>query len=169
MRKPPRLAWIAGTLMMSALPALADAVDDANALFRKGQASQALAAVDTFLKSNPQDTRGRFLRALILAEQNRSDEAIAALRALNEDRPELPEPYNNLAVLYAAQGRYEDARRVLETAILAHPGYALAHENLGDVFARLAAQAYERASKLDAKASGVRAKLKLMEQLLEKK
>jgi Flp pilus assembly protein TadD len=168
MRHACRLVWIAGTLLVGAAQALADGVDDAAAMLRKGQPEQALARVDTYLKDNPKDARGRFMRAVILAEQLKPDEAIAAFRALNEDQPELPEPYNNLAVLYAAQGRYDEARRLLETAILAHPGYALAHENLGDVYARMAAQSYGRAGKLDPKGASARTKLKLIDQLLEK-
>jgi Flp pilus assembly protein TadD len=147
-------------------PAAADALDDARALLRSGEAAQALARVERHLQDNPKDARGRFLRGVILSEQQRTDEAIAAFRALTEDMPELPEPYNNLGVLYAAQGRYEDARRLLETAVLAHPGYALAHENLGDIYARLAAQAYQRAGKLDPKAASAHEKLKLVDQLL---
>jgi Flp pilus assembly protein TadD len=146
--------------------AAADAVDDARALLQSGEAAQALARVERHLQDNPKDPRGRFLRGVILSEQQKTDEAIAAFRALNEDMPELPEPYNNLGVLYAAQGRYEDARRVLETAVLAHPGYALAHENLGDIYARLAAQAYQRAGTIDPKAASAREKLKLVDQLL---
>jgi len=168
MRHSLRLAWFAGSFLAGLAPALADGVDDATALLRKGAPDQALARVETHLKDNPKDARGRFLRAVILAEQQKSAEAIAALRALNEDRPELPEPYNNLAVLYAAEGRYDEARRVLETAILADPGYALAHENLGDVYARMAAQSYARAGKLDPKAASAQNKLKLIDQLLEK-
>ena len=160
------LALFAGTLSLMPPAARADAVDDARTLLQKGQAAEALARVDTYLKTNPKDARGRFLRGVILTEQKKSDEAIAVFRALNEDMPELPEPYNNLAVLYAAQGRYEDARRVLETAVLTHPGYALAHENLGDIYARLAAQAYQRAGKLDPKAASAGEKLKLVDQLL---
>jgi Flp pilus assembly protein TadD len=153
----------------AALPfpaAWADAVDDARALLQKGQPAAALVRVDAHLKDHPKDARGRFLRGVILTEQKKPDEAIAVFRALNEDMPELPEPYNNLAVLYAANGRYDDARRVLETAVLAHPGYALAHENLGDIYARLAARAYAQAGKLDPKATGAREKLKVVEQLL---
>lgn len=153
-------------LALSALPARADGVDEATTLLRKGQATQALARVDALLKENPKDVRGRFLRGIILTEQNKANEAISVFRALSDDRPELPEPYNNLAVLYAGQGRYDEARRVLETAILAHPGYALAHENLGDVYARMAAQSYDRAGKLDAKSTSARTKLKLIDQLL---
>jgi Flp pilus assembly protein TadD len=160
-----RFALLAGALL-ALPPAWADAVDDARALLQKGQAAEALLRLDAHLKANPGDARGRFLRGVVLTQQQKSDEAIAVFRALSEDMPELPEPYNNLAVLYAAQGRYEDARRVLETAVLTHPGYALAHENLGDIYARLAAQSYQRAGKLDPKAAGAREKLKLVDQLL---
>lgn len=153
-------------LLVAAITVRADAVDDAHTLLRSGEAAQALTRIERYLQENPKDARGRFLRGVILSEQRKTDEAIAAFRALNEDMPELPEPYNNLGVLYAAQGRYEDARRVLETAVLAHPAYALAHENLGDIYARLAAAAYQRAGKLDPKAASAREKLKLVDQLL---
>jgi tetratricopeptide (TPR) repeat protein len=70
--------------------------------------------------------------------------AIPVFTLLFEDYPELPEPYNNLAVLYAGQGQYEKARSALEAAVRGNPGYATAYENLGDVYARLGAQAYAR-------------------------
>ena len=165
MRQSFRFAWFAVMFIVSAL-ARADALDDAAGLLRQGQSERALALVERHLLDHPKDARGRFLRGVILAEQKKPNEAMATFRALNEERPELPEPYNNLAVLYAAQGRYDDARRVLESAILAHPDYALAHENLGDLYARMAAQAYERAGKLDPKAASARSKLKLVDQLL---
>jgi Flp pilus assembly protein TadD len=143
-----------------------DEVDDAQALLRNGATSEALVRVDTFLKSNPKDARGRFLRGVILTEQNKSDEAIAIFRALSEEMPEFPQPHNNLGVLYAAKGRYDDARRVLEMAILADPRYALAHENLGDVYARMAGQSYQRAGKLDPKNLSAPGKSKVIDQLL---
>jgi Flp pilus assembly protein TadD len=161
-----RLALLAVAAALPLAAAWADSVDDAQALLQKGQPAAALAQVDAYLKDNPKDARGRFLRGVILTQQQKPEEAIAAFRALNEDMPELPEPYNNLAVLYAAQGRYDDARRVLETAVVAHPDYALARENLGDVYAQLAARAYAQAAKLDPKATSAREKLKLAEQLL---
>jgi len=157
---------LAAAIGLAALPARGDDVDDATALLRKGNPAEALARVDQHLAKNPKDARGRFLRGVILAEQQKTDDAIVAFRALTEDMPELPEPYNNLGVLYASLGRYGDARRVLETAILAHPNYALAHENLGDIYARMAGQSYERARKLDPKAASAQTKLKLIDQLL---
>ena len=76
-------------------------------------------------------------------------QAIATFTKLTEDFPELPEPYNDLAVLHAAQGDYDKARAALEMAIRTNPGYATAHENLGDIYARLASQAYCKALQLE--------------------
>src|SRR2546425_9737176 len=73
---------------------------------------------------------------------------------LTQDYPELPEPYNNLAVIYASQGQYEKARAALEQSIRTHPSYATAYENLGDVYAKLASQAYDKALQLDSSNSG---------------
>jgi Flp pilus assembly protein TadD len=163
-----RLALLGIALCAATSAARADAVDDARALLGKGEAAAALARVEAFLKDNPKDPRGRFLRGVILTEQNKADEAIAVFRALNEDMPELPEPYNNLAVLYAAKGRYDDARRVLETAVQANPDYALARENLGDVYARLAAREYEQAAKLAPKSAAPREKLEIVQRVLQR-
>jgi len=168
MRMSSRFAGVALAALLAIPLARADEVDVATALLRDGRPADAMTRIDTYLGKNPKDARGRFLKGTILAEQQKSDEAIAVFRALTEELPELPEPYNNLGVLYAAKGRYEDARRVLETAVLNHPGYALAHENLGDVYARIAAQSYQRAGKLDPKSATASAKLKLIDQLLGK-
>ena len=91
----------------------------------------------------------RFLKGVMLAESQRTAEAIVVFTLLNEDYPELAEPYNNLAVLYASQAQYEKARAALEAAMRGNPGYATAYENIGDVYARLAAQAYASALQLE--------------------
>ena len=90
---------------------------------------------------------------------------IAVFTKLSEDYPELPEPYNNLAVLYASQGQYDKARAALEMAIRTNPSYATAHENLGDVYAKLASQAYSKALQLDSNNTGVQPKLALIRDL----
>ncbi|HSB22323.1 MAG TPA: tetratricopeptide repeat protein, partial [Burkholderiaceae bacterium] len=94
--------------------------------------------VDKAIAEKPRDAALRFQRAVMLTELQRTDEAIEALNSLIEDFPDLPEPYNNLAVLYASQGNYDKAKAALELAINTHPSYATAHENLGDVYAQLA-------------------------------
>ena len=88
-----------------------------------------------YIRDRPKDAQGRFLKGQILTEMNKPADAIAVFTKLTEDYPELPEPYNNLAVLYAQQKQYDKARTALEMAIRTHPSYAIAYENLGDVYA----------------------------------
>src|SRR5205085_6804525 len=97
---------------------------DAQKLYSQGKVAPALEKVDAFLKTAPRDPQGRFLRGLLLTEQRRVPEAIQVFTGLTEDFPELPEPYNNLAVLYASQGNYDKAKSALELAIHTHPSYA---------------------------------------------
>jgi len=68
-------------------------------------------------------------------------------------------------VLHAAQGQFEKAREALEMAVRTNPGYAIAHENLGDVYARLAGQSYGRAQQLDGANTTAAPKLALIRQL----
>jgi ketosteroid isomerase-like protein len=102
---------------------------------------------------------------VVLTEAGRTAEAITTFQKLTEDFPELPEPYNNLAVLYAGQAQFDKARAALEMAIRTNPSYATAHENLGDVYAKLASQAYSRALQLDAGNTAVQPKLALIREL----
>jgi ketosteroid isomerase-like protein len=107
----------------------------------------------------------RFLKGVVQTESGRTAEAIATFVNLTESYPELPEPYNNLAVLYAAQSQFDKARAALEMAIRTNPSYATAHENLGDVYAKLASQAYSKALQLDATNTAVQPKLALIREL----
>ena len=143
----------------------ADDLSDVHALVKQGNLTQATERLNAFLAKNPKDARARFLRGLILTEQKRPAEAIRVFLALTEDYPELPEPYNNLAVLYAAQGQFDRARQMLESAIRTHPSYATAHENLGDIYAKMASEAYDRALQLDRSNTGVQTKLSLIREL----
>lgn len=159
---------VLGAVLALSLPSglvRADAYDDASRLFRQGNQSAALEKIEVAITANPRDARARFLKGLILTEQNKPNEAIAVFTALTVDYPELPEPYNNLAVLYAAQGQYDKARGALEMAIRTHPSYAVAHENLGDVYAKMASQAYDKALQLDRANAAAQTKLALIKDL----
>jgi len=70
----------------------------------------------TVTRTSPQDAEARFSRGLVLVKLSRTDEAIKVFADLTRDYPQLPEPYNNLAVLYAQKGDYEKARDALEAA-----------------------------------------------------
>ncbi|MCX7139777.1 MAG: tetratricopeptide repeat protein [Proteobacteria bacterium] len=153
-------------LILAAATVQADEVQDINKMMRQGQLPQALERIDKFLSGKPRDAQGRFLKGLILTEMNRPAEAIQVFTKLSEDYPELPEPYNNLAVLYASQGQYEKARTSLESSIRTHPSYATAHENLGDIYAKLASQAYDKALQLDSSNTGAKTKLAMIGELI---
>ena len=107
----------------------------------------------------------RFNKGLILTEQKKTADAIQIFSSLSEEYPDLPEPYNNLAVLYASQGQYEKAREALEAAIRTHPSYSTAHENLGDIYAKMASQAYGKAFQLDKGNAAAQTKLSLIKDL----
>jgi len=126
------------------------------------QYDAAIGALDTLIRAHPREPQARFLKGVALSDAGRRDEAVAIFRGLLADFPELPEPRNNLAVLYAQQGNYELARTELEIALQASPDYAVAHENLADVYARLAAVHYERTVELDKRNRTAPGKLKLV-------
>ena len=143
-------AWLAAAaLLCLSAGARADDIQDANKLLKQGEYVRAMAKVDQHLATDPKNPQARFLRGLVFNAQGKSDEALVTFRSLTEDYPELPEPYNNLAVLYAGQGKYDEALSALKMAIRINPGYATAQENLGDVYSQMAGLAYERAATLE--------------------
>ena len=116
----------------------------AGQLERNGHFAEALARADQAIAEEPDEARPHFLKGVILLDLKRLDEAAAVFQGLRENFPEMPEPYNNLAVVQMRLGHFEEAKSLLEIAVLANPGYATAHENLGDVYARLAGEEYNR-------------------------
>ncbi len=160
---------LAAMLAIGSVNAWADEASEVSRLIKAGQLDQAMARADVFLSTKPRDAQMRFLKGLILTEKNKQTEAITVFTKLTEDFPELPEPYNNLAVLYASQGQYDKARNALEMAIRTHPSYATAHENLGDVYAKLASQSYDKALQLDSGNATAQTKLALIRDLIGNK
>ncbi len=144
----------------------ADSLQDIGKLMKQGQHSQALEKADQYLSSNPRDPQGRFLKGLILTELNRQAEAVVVFTKLTEEFPESPEPYNNLAVIYAQQKQYDKARQSLEMAIRTHPSYATAHENLGDIYAHMASQAYDKALSIDSSNTSAQTKLQMIRDMM---
>jgi tetratricopeptide (TPR) repeat protein len=161
----PVLTLIAFTTAFCITTVRADEYQDVNQLVRAGKFSEALSKADQFLSAKPKDAQMRFLKGVVQRDAGKTTDAIATFSRLTEDYPELPEPYNNLAVLYAGQSQFDKARTALEMAIRTNPSYATAHENLGDVYAKLASQAYNKALQLDATNTAVAPKLALIREL----
>jgi tetratricopeptide (TPR) repeat protein len=155
----------AATTVPAATPGLTPDLADAVRMIQEGQYASARIKIDAALTTDPKNPQARFLRGVVQTDQDQPDEAIATFQGLTEDFPELPEPHNNLAVIWAQRGQYENARAALELAIASNPDYAIAHENLGDIYSRLAGAEYDRALALDKSNKSAQAKLVLVRQL----
>lgn len=161
------VAVVFSVLLLTGSLAAASGLPEIRALAADQHYAEALKRLDVYLADKPDDVEARLFRGVVLTRQGNIDEAIATFAELSKDRPELPEPLNNLAVLYAAQGRYEDSGKVLQRAIELEPRYDTAHENLGDVYAKLANIAYERAFTLNNKNASARDKAIWMTRVLD--
>ncbi len=139
---------------------------DIQRLINEGQFKEALKLTENQLSQNASDIKLQFMKGLILTRLDRYGDAETAFIKLTKENPELPEPYNNLAVVYAAQGKYSEASEALKSAINTHPSYATAHENLGDIYAKMASRAYNQALELDTSNKTAREKLSLVNELI---
>jgi tetratricopeptide (TPR) repeat protein len=145
---PVASAYAQKAAVMPQGPAVRDNTPEIDASIAQKNWQAALTQLDARIATNPRDAQAKFKRANVLVHLNRDDEAIEAFTELTQLYPELPEPYNNLATLYARQGRLTEARAALEMATQVNPNYGLAFENLGDLYLRLADAAYRRAESL---------------------
>jgi tetratricopeptide (TPR) repeat protein len=160
-----RLFGFAAFAVSTFVAAEVTALDEAQKLLDGGRAKAALEKASSHVTANPTDPEGRFLQGLALAEMGKAEEAIKIFEALTLDYPDLPEPYNNLAVLRAQRGEYDKARGALEEAIRTHPSYGTAHENLGDIYTILATVAYNKALSLNGENNAVKVKLDMLRDL----
>ena len=162
----PALAQDGRDLSEEARKQYAQGLREATAMVKDRQFANAHAKLDLLLTQRPREPQARFLKGVVQTEQGQDAAAIATFTALVEDYPELPEPYNNLAVLYAQKGEYESARFALESAVRTAPDWGIAHENLGDIYVRLGAAEYATAAKLDRANKTAAAKLVLARELI---
>jgi len=160
------LAVLCLACLSTAPAAQGDLAREIERQFRGGEPAQAMQRLETAIARTPDQPRLRFLRAVLLAESDRNAEAAAALEQLTQDHPDLPEPYNNLAVLYAARGEIDRARDLLERALRIDQRYLVALENLGDVHIRLAARAYAQAGAAAGAADTLTRKLRLTREVI---
>ena len=151
-----------------ATPAFADDESTVIDLTRKGQWNQALSIADRHLAKHPRDPGMRFLKGLLQQKSGRQRDAITTYQRLIQDHPALPEPYYNLALLYAAQGQFEQSRSTLEQAAAASRSLANIHEKLGDVYSHMAMGTYRQALQPQDPGLAQTAGLPLIEQLIVK-
>src|SRR3990172_7908831 len=101
---------------------------------------------------------------LLAATAARADEIQDASKLLKAGQHQ--QALEQVNKILAAKAQYEKARAALEQSIRTHPSYATAYENLGDVYAKLASQAYDKALQLDSSNSTTQNKLALIRDLI---
>ena len=113
MRKSPRFAVCLLSVLLTTLPASrawADDFSDIAQLSREGKFVEAMAKVEVYLSSRPKDAQMRLLKGLVQRDAGKPSDALITFARMTEDFPELPEPYNNLGVIYADQNQLDKAR-----------------------------------------------------------
>jgi len=120
---------------------------DVEKLVKARKFEDAVTLINSHLKKTPRNVQLRFVKARVQIEMRQFDQAKKTLIEITQQFPELPEPYNNLAAIAANQGNWIEARDYLELALKLRPSYAIASANLGEIYIRLGAQAYENAAK----------------------
>lgn len=146
-----RTLFAFGTLAASLAPAAVlcdDTFERALSLASEKRYAEAREVLDPLLEREPGNPRARLLHGILRVRAGRVPEAIDIFEALRRDHPDMSEPYNNLAVLYAVEGRLDDARTTLIAALERGPD-AVVYANLGDVYTKLARRAYGKARDLD--------------------
>ncbi len=135
-------------------------------LLNADQITEARQLVDAQLEKNPSDAQMRFMLGVIQNRQGQNDAAFETFTRLTREYPELPEPYNNLAVLLADQGRYEEALAQLQMALRLHPAYATALTNQADIYVKLASITYAKALKANPELPSLNARIRSLDDLL---
>lgn len=152
-------------------PAPSQYTDRIEALLNQGDSSAALALIEKRLAERQgehgTDVQLEFQHARALAALGRTQEAIDIYAAMTRQFPELPEPWNNLAALYAEGGDLDLAHDALTMALRADPDYAAAQANLGDLQLLMALRTYRQAESRGT--PGAKAKVRELENLLKEK
>ncbi|MCW8919456.1 MAG: tetratricopeptide repeat protein [Gammaproteobacteria bacterium] len=138
-------------VMLLSSGSLAATLDEAAVLIAAGSHQAALER----LADGPASARARLLRATALAGLRRDDEAEVLYLQLIEELPRDPAPYNNLAALYAADGRLQEASELLTRAMKSDPRYAAIYKNLSRVYVEMSSNSYARALRMSEQQQGL--------------
>lgn len=139
-----------------------DAYQRVNRLIVAKNYTAALEAAKKHLETTPSDPQMRLLKSRILVAQKNTKAARSVLLSITQEFPEIAEPYNNLAVLYAQSGELAQAKVALENALRINPNYQLALHNLGDVYRRMARNQYRKALALQPNSTTLKKKIRAL-------
>ena len=161
------LTIMACFFLLSSLTSFAqnNKIEEIKLLLKNGKYNQAEILINNFNENNLNDPELLFYKGINETNLGKKNQAIDTFRDLTERFPELPEPFNNLAVLYAEKEQYRLAKEILEQAIKTNPSYLTAHINLGDIYTKMASEAYNKALEIDKSNNIAITKLSMITQL----
>lgn len=175
------LRYLSIVALMFTLPAMAqDAAGPGDmesiiSMANGGDTNGALQALDNLLADDPDNLEALYYQGLLRLEQEDTSGARQAFQRIADIYPDAIQApvLNNLALTYAQDGELQRARTMLLSAIARDPDYATAQSNLGDIYIRLAVEAYREADRLygpddgDGASSANQAKLEYLEELFQ--
>ncbi len=159
-----RIIGLLGAVLSMQLHALTNADElKIKSLMNNSKIEEALMLIKSIDNLTP-DPKLNFIKGVALARNKENIKAIKVFESIVKDFPEHPEAYNNLAVLYAKEGRLDEAIIVLEQAIKTNESYSTAYLNLGDLYSKKAANVYGEVLKIDSKNNIAINKLRLIDE-----
>jgi tetratricopeptide (TPR) repeat protein len=139
----------------------ARSIEDLKSLVDSENYAAAAETGEQLLIEYPGHARIQFLTAYAYQNNRQNWKAAYHYRQLILQHPGLPEPRNNLAMIYIADGDYDKASQLLVDAINTNRSYAIAYQNLNRIYASMASEAYRRAVSESGEAPKQRPKIEL--------
>ncbi len=132
-------------LLYAAFPAYSNSISQLQQALDSRHYDQAATLGLTLLRQQPQNVQAKFLTALAFQLNGQQKIAARQYQELIKLAPKLPEPRNNLAMIYMNEGKYDQAIDLLVATLNTHPAYATAWKNLKKLYQGLASEAYRKA------------------------
>ncbi len=127
-------------------PALATAtIQELQFLVDQNSFSSATVTGTQLLIEQPGNAKIQFLTAYAYQMDNQTNRAKELYENLIRDHPKLPEPMNNLAMIYLNQNNPDKASQLLIDALNTHSSYSTAYTNLGRIYRSIASTTYRQA------------------------
>ena len=123
----------------------AGTIQDLQLLLDQNLFAPAALTGDQLLVEQPDNARVQFLTAYAYQMDKQTNRAKALYENLIRDYPELPEPRNNLAMIYLAGGDSDKASQLLIDALNTNSSYSTAYKNLGRIYRGIASETYRQA------------------------
>jgi hypothetical protein len=123
----------------------ASSIADLKKLIDQENYSEAAETGEELLLKHPGHARIQFLTAYAYQYNQQNWKAAQHYKKVILQHPELPEPRNNLAMIYIDDGDYDKASRLLVDAINTRKSYAVAYQNLNRIYTSMASEAYKQA------------------------